>query len=197
MAWAAGLLVYLCLVHAQLAWAADVEFTQIRLERQDPALELSTTMRFSLDEQVEDALLKGVAVHFVLDVELYRDRWYWTDRKVFAARRTYRLSYQPLVRKWRLQIADGLSGDSGTSDSISLSQQFDSLADTLAIIKRVSGWRVADSALIEPEARHNIILRFRLDQTRLPRIFQIGTLGTSLWRIEGEQYLRWHGAAGP
>jgi hypothetical protein len=191
-----GLFVWLFLAPASLALAADVEFTQIKLERQDAWLELSTTMRFALDEQVEDALLKGVAVHFVLDVELYRDRWYWTDRKMFTARRTYRLSYQPLLRKWRLQIADGFLGDS-TSDSISLSQQFDSLAETLAIIKRVSGWRVGESAHIDPDARHNFIVRFKLDQTRLPRIFQIGTLGTSLWRIEGEQYLRWHGGVAP
>jgi hypothetical protein len=100
------------------------------------------------------------------------------------------------VRKWRLQIVDGFAGDAA-GDSISLSQQFDSLAETLAIIKRVSAWRVGESVHIDPDARHNIILRFKLDQARLPRIFQIGTLGTSLWRIEGEQYLRWHGAAGP
>ena len=47
------------------------------MERQDSALILNAQLKLELGPAVEDALVKGLAVHFVADAELMRDRWYW------------------------------------------------------------------------------------------------------------------------
>ena len=49
------------------------------------------------------------------------------------------------------------------------------------MIRRVSGWRVAELAQLETGAEHRIEFRFRLDVAQLPRPLQIGTLGESDW----------------
>ena len=45
-------------------------------------------VRFELPAVVEDALLKGIALFFVVEADIYRDRWYWTDPRVASAART-------------------------------------------------------------------------------------------------------------
>ena len=86
---------------------AATEVTAFRLERAPEGLYLTATIKFDLPAAVEDALLKGVPMFFVAQADIYRERWYWTDRKVLTAQRHMRLAYQPLTRRWRLNIASG------------------------------------------------------------------------------------------
>src|SRR5574343_1121388 len=140
---------------------AGAEFEQLRVERQDGALVLTASLKLELGPAVEDALLKGVAVYFVAEAELMRDRWYWYDRKVAQTSRYYRLAYQPLTRLWRLQVASEPIHASGASSA--LAQSFESLQAALDVIRRQSGWKVAEASELDPEARQYLVYRFRLD----------------------------------
>jgi hypothetical protein len=162
--------------------AAEVE--QLRMERSDEGVYLSAAVRFELPPVVEDALLKGIPMFFVTEADIYRDRWYWYDKRVTNATRTMRLAVQPLTRRWRLNILSGAIGVPGLRAS--LSQNYDSLPEALSAIQRLSRWRIADSAEIEAEARHNVEFRFRLDLSQLPRPFQIGVAGQKDWAITAE-----------
>ncbi|MDP2064819.1 MAG: DUF4390 domain-containing protein [Burkholderiaceae bacterium] len=165
------------------AWAQGVvpEISPLRLEQHADGVTLSTTVQFELPAVVEDALHKGIAMFFVAEVELYRDRWYWTDRKVATTTRHMRLAYQPLTRRWRLTVAPGPIGNS--SLGVLLSQQYDSLSEALASVQRFTGWKIAEATDIEPDARYNVEFRFKLDMTQLPRPFQIGAVGQGDWVI--------------
>ena len=99
------LLLVLALALPCLAVRAGVELEQLRVERHDAELLLHAHLKLELGAAVEEALTKGVAVHFVAEAELMRDRWYWYDRKIGHVSRYYRLAYQPLTRQWRLQVA--------------------------------------------------------------------------------------------
>ena len=77
---------------------AGVEIDQLRVERQEQGLLLNAHLKLDLGPTVEEALVKGVAIHFVADAELMRDRWYWYDRKLGQVSRYYRLAYQPLTQ---------------------------------------------------------------------------------------------------
>ncbi len=162
---------------------ADVttDITQMRLERTEEGVFLSATVRFDLPAVVEDALVKGIAMYFVAEAEVYRDRWYWYDKKLATTTRHMRLSYQPLTRRWRLNT--GPSPISNTGLGVTLGQNFESLNEAMSAIKRISGWKVAEAADIEPDSRHNVDFRFRLDVAQLPRPFQIGAVGQPDWRI--------------
>ncbi len=171
-----------------LVWTGPVqaaEVSQMRLERSEETVYLSANVRFELPPVVEDALLKGIPMFFVAEADIYRDRWYWYDKRITTATRTLRLAYQPLTRRWRLNVLSGAISVPGLRAS--LTQTYDNLPDAIASIQRISRWRIADAAEIEPEARHSVQFRFRLDLSQLPRPFQIGVAGQKDWAIAVEE----------
>ncbi len=171
-------------VQAQLQ--GGVELTQLHVERTEEGLLLSTAVRIELPGVIEDALAKGIPMFFVAEASLYRNRWYWYDKRVSSAARHFRLSYQPLTRRWRLQVSQQAIGQSG----LALGQSFDTREEALAAVQRISRWRIADPSEFDPEADHNLDFRFRLDVSQLPRPFQIGAVGQSDWNVSLARNLR-------
>ena len=165
--------------------ALAAEVAQLKMERSDESVYLSAAVKFDLPTVVEDALLKGIPMFFVAEADIYRDRWYWYDKRVTTATRTMRLAFQPLTRRWRLNILPGAISVTGLRAS--LSQNYDSLPEAMTAIQRISRWRIADAAEIEAASRHNVEFRFRLDLSQLPRPFQIGVAGQRDWAIAVEE----------
>lgn len=170
-------LVCLCLC---LAWvppvhAQGVELNTLELAQADGALTLEFSARLTLSRALEDALRRGVPMYFEAEATLLRSRWYWRDERVAKVSRTFRLSYQPLTASWRV----GLGG---------LAQSYPSLSDALAVISRVSGWRIADAAQLDPELRYYVEFSYRLDNSQLPRPMQIG-LGSD-WSLGIERTVK-------
>ncbi len=166
---------------------ASVELEQLRVERRENELQVHAHLKLELGPAVEEALAKGVAVYFVAEAELMRDRWYWYDRKLAQVSRHYRLAYQPLTRLWRLQVASEPNFASGVS---SIAQTFDSLQSALDVVRRQSGWKLADAADLEPDARQYLVYRFRLDMSQLPRPLQIGASSQTDWNLSLSRQLR-------
>ena len=171
----------LCVVLGSGAWVSAetlTEVSQFRVERVDDELQLSAQLQFELPAVVEDALEKGIPMVFVMDVEVLRERWYWYDKHLAGAQRQMRLVYQPLARRWRLNVGSG-SGTVG----LSLSQSFDTLAQALAAIKRVAKWKIADVQELDSAQKVRVEFHFQLDLRQLPRPFQLGAVGPSEWDI--------------
>jgi len=163
------------------AEAVPVQSPELKIERIDDGVWLSTTLKFELPMVVEDALLKGIPIYFLVEADVLRERWYWTNRTLVSVQRQVRLAYHPLTRRWRLNVTAGEVNDS--AQGLALNQNFDSVQDAMAAVRRVSHWRIADAADIEPGVKHIVEFRFRLDVAQLPRPLQIGTLGQSDWQI--------------
>jgi len=160
--------------------------TQMRLEQADDGVYLTAAVQFELPSLVEEVLDKGIAIYFVAEAEVFQERWYWTDRKVAQVTRHMRLAYQPLTRRWRLNVSPvPITGTAGFG--VSLNQNFDSLADAMDAVKRVGRLRLGDAADIGDEAQHQVVFRFRLDTSQLPRPFQIGVVGQADWNIVVER----------
>jgi hypothetical protein len=157
------------------------EITQYQVERLEDEIALSAQVAFELPVAVEEALLKGVPLYFVIEAEVLRERWYWYDKKISSVERHLRLAYQPLTRRWRLNVTAGAGRD--VSLGLALNQTFDTLAQVLAAIKRISKWKIADAGDLEVNQKYKVEFRFRLDLNQLPRPFQIGALGQSDWDI--------------
>ncbi len=157
------------------------EVAELRLQRMDDGVYLSTSLEFDLPELAEDALRKGIPMFFVMEAQVLRDRWYWSDREVAEATRYLRLSYQPLTRRWRLNTSSTPFANTGLG--VVLGQNFDDLEDALSAMQRISRWKIAESSAIDADAGHTIQFRFRLDMSQLPRPFQIGAVGRSGWNL--------------
>lgn len=157
------------------------EISQVSAERLDDEVLVSAQIAFELTSTVEEAMLKGIPMVFVVQAEITRERWYWYDKKVASAERYIRIAYQPLTRRWRLNVSSG--ADRGGASGLALNQSFDSLAQALAVVKRQFRWRVARVNDIEGAQKYRLELRFRLDLSQLPRPFQIGAIGQSDWDL--------------
>ena len=160
----------------------SAELTQLSVERADDGVYLSAVVRFELPAPVEDALVKGIPMFFVVEADVYQSRWYWTDRRVASATRTIRLAYQPLTRRWRVNIVSGLINSSAGLRA-TLNQNYDSLPEAMSAVQRLSRWRIADNADIEGDTLHKMEFSFNLDLSQLPRPFQIGVLGQKDWAV--------------
>ncbi|BEP47035.1 MULTISPECIES: DUF4390 domain-containing protein [Variovorax] len=184
LAWA---LLLTCLLPIAVAQGRVVpSVTQMRLEQADDGVYLTAAVQFELPSLVEEVLDKGIAIYFVAEAEVFQERWYWTDRKVAQVTRHMRLAYQPLTRRWRLNVSPvPITGTAGFG--VSLNQNFDSLADAMDAVKRVGRLRLGDAAEVGDEAQHQVVFRFRLDTSQLPRPFQIGVVGQADWNIVAER----------
>lgn len=164
------------LLAAGSAQAQSVELKSLKLERRDAELTLEFNARLSLSPAIEDALQRGVPMYFAANTVVYRNRWYWRDERITRVSRNWRLAYQPLTGGWRVSLVGGLS------------QGYVTLAEALASLSRVSGWRLLDGEKLEPGERYYVDFSFRLDNSQLPQPMQIDLGGD--WRLGVERTLR-------
>ena len=161
------------LLGAATCWsllAQAPELSQFKMTRSDEGLLLDVAVRFDLPHPVEDALHKGVPLYFVADASLYHNRRYWRDRRVASASRTWRLSYQPLTRNYRVSFGG-------------LSQSFDNLNDAVTTVSRIGRWKLAEPDQIGDSEALYVEFSYKLDTGMLPRAMQIGIGGQPDWNL--------------
>ncbi len=137
------------------------------------ALLLNATFEFEMPQALEEAVQKGIALYFNIEFELFRKRWYWFDRRVASGTLTYRLSYSPLTRQYRLARGG-------------LSQSFESLDEALALLKSVRNWKVADKGMLSPREEYDAQVRMRLDVNQLPKPFQVNAITSREWTLASD-----------
>lgn len=137
------------------------------------ALLLNATFEFEMPQALEEAVQKGIALYFNIEFEMFRKRWYWFDRRVASNTLTYRLSYSPLTRQYRLARGG-------------LSQSFESLDEALGLLKSVRNWRVADRGQLSAREEYDAQIRMRLDVTQLPKPFQVNAITSREWTLASD-----------
>jgi len=152
-----------------------VKSAELRIDEGE--LFLSAEFDLALTPTLEEALQKGIPLHFVVEFDLTRARWYWLDERVAEWSVTYRVSYSPLTRQYR--VASGPLG-----------QTFESLDDVERFISRVSSRPVARADMLTKGARYEAALRIRLDVTQLPKPFQVNALALREWQLASD-WQRW------
>jgi len=157
---------------------------QLRVERSAQGVFLSAVVPVQLPPSVENALLNGIAMHFVAQAQILRHRRYWSDKVLVNAMRYVRLSYQPLTRRWR--VAQASEPIAPTGLGIALAQNYDTLQEALAAMGRISRWRVAQASELDEDTPYTLRLNYRLDTSQLPRPLQWGAVGGVNWNLQLE-----------
>jgi hypothetical protein len=157
------------------ARADGLDLMALTLARSEQGLFLDYQARLELPRAVEDALQKGVPLYFQARAEVFRKRWYWRDDRIARATRSWRLTWQPLTRRYRVNFG-------------SLSQNYDNLYDALGAIQRATRWRLADPEALADGADY-VAFDLRLDTSQLPRPLQIGLGGEADWDLAVERRL--------
>jgi len=169
--------VLLALLQPATAQPGGAELTSFELLHGDDGLQLNYAVNFELPRGAEEALNKAVPLYFVAEAEVFRDRWYWRDKRVASATRVWRIVFQPLTFTYRVTFAG-------------ISQSYASRAEAFGAIRRGANWRLADASQIEDGGRHYVEFNFRLDTSLLPRPMQIGIGNPADWALSVERTQR-------
>ena len=172
------LLALVLAVSVSLANAAEIELRNVQvLPAEDGGFVLGADLAFDFTPRLEEAVSKGLTLHFVAEFDLTRPRWYWLDEKVVEARQTWRLTYHALTRQYRLSTG-------------ALHQSFGTLEEALRVLSRVRGWIVAEPDRLRQGDILSAALRVRLDTSQLPKPFQVEALSNKNW-ILASDWKRW------
>lgn len=175
-------LLALCLFWCSTVFAATegihVKFAEI--SQNDGDYYLEANFEVELTHTLEDALNKGLPLHFIVEFELIRPRWYtlylW-NKSVLEFEQHYRLSYNALTRQYRLSLG-------------ALHQNLDTLNDALALMGRLRPRFLADPDMLDQGRVYEAAIRMRLDVSQLPKPFQINALASRDWNLASE-WFRW------
>lgn len=154
---------------------------EVQVQRDGEDVLLTSNLNWALPDLVQDALLKGIPVHFIAEAQISRERWYWSDQELLDAKRYMRLSYQPLTRRWRLYT--GSQPFEGQGLGVALSSSFETWADAIQAMQRIVRWRIGPVVALPVSGDAFLQLRFRIDLSHFPRPLQIGALGRSDWNL--------------
>lgn len=166
-----------------IAWAVPLHADTIAARSAELRLEedhyvLDADFEFALNATLEEAIVRGVPLYFVVEFELQRPRWYWIDDTVVTNSLSYRLSYNALTRQYRLSTGGAFY------------QNLASLEDAQRQIARVRGRSVIDKSALFKGVRYEASVRLRLDTTQLPKPFQISALTSRDWSLQSD-WVRW------
>jgi hypothetical protein len=169
--------VIVLMVFGLVARADTIGVRSAELHEEDGEVLLSADFDFNLNPTLEEALSRGIALYIDLEFSLTRPRWYWVDEKIVDKVTTYRLSYAPLTRQYR--VGSGL-----------LSQSFATLDEVERFIGRVTSRPVASASQLSKGTRYDAALRLHLDANQLPKPLQVSALASREWQLSSD-WLRW------
>lgn len=141
----------------------------------DAGLYLDAEVDFVLSPELKEAAAKGVPLYFTADLEVFEQRWWWFDKSVLKAERTWKLVYSPLTRQWRIGAGDLLRPE-------------ESLSDALLALRHIHHWRIGDVSELRVGKKYLARFRLRLDSSLLARPFQVDLLNRANWSLETPWY---------
>lgn len=159
------------------ALAEGIDVRTATIEPDDDGWNLEAAFDIQFSPRLEEAVNRGVPLYFVAEFELSRPRWYWFDEKPVVLTQTYKISYTPLLRQYRLTSGNGNNY-----------QNFTRFEEVTRVLSRLRGWHVADKGAMKKDQVYQASVRMRLDTAQLPKPFQVNAIASRDWTLASE----WH-----
>jgi hypothetical protein len=156
-----------------LAEGIDVKAATVEAVEDGWQLDAEFDIQFS--PRLEEAVNRGVPLYFVVEFELARPRWYWFDEKPVQFSQTYKVSYTPLLRQYRLSVGN-------------VYQNFTRFEEVTRVLARLRGVHIADRGTFKKDVTYQAGIRMRLDTAQLPKPFQLNAIASRDWTLASD----WH-----
>jgi len=166
-----SIIVALACAVATGARADEIDVVDARMAASEEGLLLSADFAFDFSARLQEAVANGVPLHFVVEFELTKPRWWWFDEATASRQTQWRLSYHALSRQYRLS-----SGP--------LHQNFTTLEQALEVMRRLRNWLVLERSVALTGAQYEAAVRMRLDTAQLPRPLQVSAITNRELRLE-------------
>jgi hypothetical protein len=157
--------------------AEGIEVRNATLELADDGWQLGAEFDIQFSPRLEEAVNRGVPLYFVVEFELSRPRWYWFDEKPVQFSQTYKISYTPLLRQYRLSVGNQY-------------QNFTRFEEVTRVLSRLRNLQIADRNAFKKDATYQAGIRMRLDTAQLPKPFQLNAIASRDWTLASD-WFRW------
>jgi len=175
--WLAGLLLGCWLVVAGSALASDKSAVkQAAIQATPQGYVLDADVNIVLNSTLEDALIKGINLPFLLELEITRPRNWWLDEDIAEPVRKMRIYYHLLLRRYVVE--------SGYTTRTAAT-----LGEALALLGQVEDWQVLERGALKTGRRYDARLRLSLDTAQLPKPLSIRAVTSDKWELATP----WHG----
>ena len=171
----ASLLALAMAVPAGNAMAEGIGVRTATVEQGNDGWQVTAEFDIQFTPRLEEAVNRGVPLYFVVEFEMARPRLFWFDEKPVTASQTYKISYTPLLRQYRLSVGD-------------VYQNFTRFEEVTRVLSRLRGWHVADKGAFKKDQAYQASLRMRLDTAQLPKPFQLNAISSRDWSLASD----WH-----
>lgn len=175
---------------AATAYAAGISVNKAAVRAGDDGYHLTASYDINLTVAMQQALSRGITLHFVGEFSLTRPRWYWMDEEVFQSEQPIKLSYNLLTRQYRISRGALLQNFASFEDALNALARQNSLAIPPDLIKKDDGYFSYFSEWIKTGGHYFAAARLRLDTAQLPKLLQVNALTDSDWTLSSEWY-RW------
>lgn len=168
------LLVTIFCLHA-FAGEGSIVIRHAELNAHGEVYKLNADLEIKLDEQVEEAINKGVPVTFLYQFALVSPHTFWFDDEIAAEEISISVSYHALSRQYLVT-----QGDRQTSHDI--------LSEAMIELVQLYDWKVLDQSMIEHGDKYEATLEVKLDQSKLPKAIQVEAISSKDWSLVAETF---------
>ena len=137
---------------------------------------LNADFDLSFNDDLDEAIRKGIPINFVIEFELKKPRKYWFDEEVAKKTKEILLSYHALSKQFIL------------AESENRLIAFDNLTQAKNELKRIKNWRIFDKSQIDDTEKYSAYLLVKFDQTKLPKQLQADITSNQEWQLASKQF---------
>jgi hypothetical protein len=167
----------LSLLSIAFAAASSLQIKSAELDVLGNAYSLDAQFDLSLSRALQSAVNKGVALSFLIEFQIVKQRKYWFDDEIVTVRRQVTLNYHALSRQYLVSYDTH-------------QKSFETLGEALQELEHVDDWNVVTKDELEAGQRYEAALLMRLDKSKLPKPIQVDAISSEDWNLASEIY-RW------
>ncbi len=137
---------------------------------------LNADFDLSFNDDLDEAIKKGIPVNFIIEFELKKPRKYWFEEEVTKKTKEILLTYHALSKQFTL------------TESENRLIAFDNLTQAKNELKKIKNWRIFDKSQIDDAEKYSAYLQVKLDQTKLPKQLQADITSNQEWQLASKQF---------
>ena len=137
---------------------------------------LNAEFELFFNDDLDEAIRKGIPINFIIEFELKKPRKYWFDEEVTKKTKEILLTYHALSKQFTL------------TESENRLIAFDNLTQAKNELKKIKNWRIFDKSQIDDTEKYSAYLQVKLDQTKLPKQLQADITSNQEWQLASKQF---------
>ncbi len=140
--------------------------------------QLQVRVRYPTNDEDRDALQQGVSLFYDVDLEVTRERRFWTAASIVNLSLRRELSYHSVSERYLVKDPQGVSE----------TRSFASLEEALADLGKVDGWPILVSAQVAEEGSYFVNVRAVVRRGRLTDALRALMFWSDDWQRRSEWY---------